>query len=340
MKNPSSSPYKDSIQELISLASEDTHVQEHTQYVEQMIETCLKLVKGDFGIDQLKLINRALKELRYAYNIFNKSKGARRISIFGSARTEPTHPDYLAAENLAALMASQGWMAISGGAHGIMQASISGATAALSFGLSIHLPYEKTVTPLIEGDPKLIRFRYFFTRKLIFATHSDAFAAFPGGFGTQDEIFEVLTLMQTGKAQIVPVVFLEGEEGVYWKYWEQYVHKSLLLTGMISEEDLNFFYLAPTPEEAMAHINHFYHRYHSSRYVRDTLVIRLKSSLTDQDMKQLNQEFSSLVYEGEITQTCALEEEDDYLNLPRVSFHHTRKNFGLVRKLIDRINSF
>ena len=332
--------YIQEIKKIISDLSPINYSKDHQYYIEEMITTCLKLLSNDHETWQLKLINRALKEIRYAYTIFNKSHGSRKISIFGSARTPEDHPDYKAAETLANQMSKKGWMAISGAAHGIMQATVKGATPSSSFGLSIHLPYEKTVTSLIEGDPKLINFRYFFTRKLIFAGHSDAFAAFPGGFGTQDEVFEVLTLMQTGKAPIVPIILIEGSKGVYWKYWEQYIIKNFLNNGWINPEDMHLFFLAPSVKCAIQQSEHFYKRYHSSRYVKDIFVIRLKSTLTPKQITLLNDTYSPLVYKGNITLSNALPEENDYLNLPRLIFHHTRKKFGMIRQLIDQINTF
>jgi uncharacterized protein (TIGR00730 family) len=237
-------------------------------------------------------------------------------------------------------MVALNWVCITGGAEGIMKAGLEGAQKESRFGLSIRLPFESPSNSLLAGDPKLITFRYFFTRKLMFLSHSDAIAAFPGGVGTQDELFEVLTLMQTGKANILPVVLLEGINGSYWQAWQEYLHQNLLKNGWISPEDLNLFFLAPSVESAVAHIQQFYRRYHSSRYVKDTLVIRLLTSLTESQVEQLNQEFVSLIKNGKMYLTKALPEETDHRELPRLAFEHNRRFFGRLRLLIDKINSF
>ncbi|MEM1283182.1 MAG: LOG family protein [Chlamydiota bacterium] len=306
----------------------------------QQIQTSLKMILEGHRTDQLKLITRSLKEMRYAYRIFNQNTGAHKISIFGSARTPERHPDYIAAEKFSVALAEKGWMCITGAAGGIMKAGMTGPASDGSFGLSIRLPFETPTNRHIRGDPKLIHFRYFFTRKLMFLSHANAAAVFPGGVGTMDELFEVLTLMQTGKSSIIPVVLVEGEGGVYWHHWEIYVKKNLLGNGWISPEDQNLYYIALSPEDAVSHVEQFYKRYHSSRYVRDDLVIRMLTPITDEQVDSLNEEFSSLVASGSIRQCEALPEEDDLLDLPRLVFHHTRMEFGNVRALIDRINTF
>lgn len=310
------------------------------ELITQQIQTSLRLLTEGHNTGQLKLITRALKEMRYAYRIFNEYPSTHRISIFGSARTPEGHPDYLAAEQFSKSLATHGWMSITGAADGIMKAGMAGTSPDSSFGLSIRLPFEEPSNRIIEGDPKLIYFRYFFTRKLMFMSHSDAIVVFPGGFGTLDELFEMLTLMQTGKGNIIPVVLMEGPNGVYWHHWENYVEKNLLDNGWISPEDIGLFYIAPTIEEGVRHILQFYRRYHSSRYVRDDFVIRMLSPLTEKQVEFLNQKFSPLVKKGSMRLSAALPGEDDFLELPRLVFHHTRRDFGLVRMLINEINRF
>ncbi|HRD55835.1 MAG TPA: TIGR00730 family Rossman fold protein [Parachlamydiaceae bacterium] len=328
-----------SINELITLAGADADTFE-SQLIAQIIETSLKLLHESHDTGQLKLISRSLRELRYAYRVFNAYKGIRRISIFGSARTGEQHADYKAAKDFGELIAHQEWMCITGGANGIMKAGLEGASRESSFGLSIRLPFEVPTNTVIEGDPKLIVFRYFFTRKLMFMSHSDAVAVFPGGVGTLDELFEVLTLIQTGKANIVPVVLMEGEGGVYWEHWQHYLEEHLLANGWISPSDFNLFYRAPTGEAGVEHILKFYRRYHSSRYVEDKLIIRMLEPISEADVEELNERFSFLVKSGKIEQRGALEEETDHLELPRLVFHHTRSDFGSVRALIDAVNNF
>lgn len=328
-----------SISELISLAGGTVDTFE-SQLVIQMIETILKLLHESHDSGQLKLISRSIRELRYAYRVFNAYKGVKRISIFGSARTKEDHPDYIAAKKFSEKIAEHEWMCITGAANGIMKAGLEGASRESSFGLSIRLPFEVPTNTVIEGDPKLIVFRYFFTRKLMFMSHSDAVAVFPGGVGTLDELFEVLTLIQTGKANIIPVVLIEGENGLYWQSWKTYVEDHLLKNGWISESDLNLFYLAKNEQLAVDHITKFYRRYHSSRYVDDLLVIRMLEPIEEKQLKVLNENFSFLVQSGKIEQRGALAEETDHLEMPRLVFHHTRSDFGSVRRLIDMINEF
>ena len=327
------------IKDLIATTGANPDSQE-ADLVRQMIQTSLKMANDGFDMGQLKLMTRSFKEMRYAYKIFKEYRKTRLVSIFGSARTLESHPDYQTAKDFGALMAAKGWVCMTGAADGIMRAGLEGAGKDSSFGLSIRLPFEHANHTLLAGDPKLISFRYFFTRKLMFVSHSDAIAAFPGGVGTQDELFESLTLMQTGKSNIVPLVLMENPKGHYWQAWEHYIQNNLLAKGLISAEDQNLYYRAPGVQEAVDHIQQFYRRYHSSRYVKDTFIIRLLTPLTDPQIALLNQEFQPLFKEGQIAATKPLFDENDHLGLPRIAFEHNRSHFGLMRALIDRINSF
>jgi uncharacterized protein (TIGR00730 family) len=308
--------------------------------VGEMVQTCLKLLRGEHELGQIRLLNRALKEMRHAYRVFNRYKGRRKISIFGSARTPETHPDYLAAHQFSAAIAQAGWMSITGAGNGIMKAGHEGPQRDASFGLSIRLPFETTANTVIEGDPKLINFRYFFTRKLMFLSHSDAVAVFPGGFGTQDELFEVLTLVQTGKSNMIPIVLVEGRGGTYWRQWETYIRRNLLDNGWISPEDPSLFHIASDIDNAVSHVLQFYHLYHSSRYVGEMLVLRLLRPLLSGELEMLNRDFAVLLKSGQIEQSDALQGETDHLDLPRLVFRHTRSNFGVLRQMIDRMNGF
>ncbi len=306
----------------------------------EMIYTCCNLHYDEHNTAQLKLINQSLRELRYAFKVFNQYPAEQRLSIFGSARTPEDHPDYLAAKEFSEKMAGDGWMCITGAAGGIMKAGHEGSTKDSIFGLSIRLTFEEGANIHIEGDPKHINFKYFFTRKLMFLAHSDAVVVFPGGFGTMDELFEVLTLIQTGKSIVIPVVLLEGSGGAYWNNWTHYVKSSLLANNTISAEDLSLFYQAPSVDEAVGYIEKFYSRYHSSRYVHDFFVIRLRAPLADAEIEDLNEKFSSLIAKGRIEQTSALPEEKEYQDLPRLVFHFTRHHFGRLKQMIDQINSY
>jgi uncharacterized protein (TIGR00730 family) len=306
--------------------------------VRDMLVAGLKLIPDGRDTGELKLITAAVKELRYAYRVFGQYPDPHKVTIFGSARTKPDHPDYDATVQFSKQMAERGWMIITGAGGGIMHAGHVGPGREQSFGVAIRLPFETTANEVIAGDEKLIHFRYFFTRKLMFLSQAEAVALLPGGFGTMDEAYEALTLIQTGKSSMIPVVMLEGKGGDYWKQWEVWTRDGLLSRNLVSPEDVNLYYLAETPEAAAEHIVRFYRNYHSSRYVRDDLVIRLKSRLRDEDVQRLETEFAVLIKQGRMVQRGPLEGETDHLSLPRLVFHHTRYKFGLVRKLIDRIN--
>ena len=306
--------------------------------VRDLVATSLKLIPDGRDTGELKLMTMAMKELRYAYRVFGQHPEPHKVTIFGSARTPPGHPDYQAAVEFSRLMAAEGWMVITGAGGGIMEAGHVGPGREKSFGVAIRLPFETTANQVIAGDQKLIHFRYFFTRKLMFLSQAEAVALFPGGFGTMDEAFEVLTLIQTGKSGMIPIVLLEGEGQRYWEQWDRWVKDALLARGLISPEDIGLYTICHTPGEAVAHILKFYRIYHSSRYVQDDLVIRLRRPISEADVKRLEEEFRPLIKSGGMTLRGAYDVEDDHLDLPRLAFTHTRSKFGLVRRLIDRIN--
>ena len=311
-----------------------------SELIAQIIETALRLLDHGYDEGQLKVINRSMKEMRYAYDIFNRYKKGPCVSVFGSARTPEDHPDYTAAKAFSAAIAREGWMCITGAANGIMKASMEGPQKENSFGLSIRLPYESVSNTVIAGDPKLIVFRYFFTRKLMFMSHSSAMVAFPGGYGTLDEVFEMLTLIQTGKANIIPIVLVDGKGGVYWEHWKEYIHTNLVENHWVGPNDERLFYLAPDVDSAVQHILKFYSCYHSSRYVKDVLIIRLLHPLTEDQIDILNNRYAVLLGSRVIAATGPLHEETDFLELPRIAFHHTRKDFAILRMMIDDINNF
>jgi len=306
----------------------------------EMMHTAIKLLRDNASIGEMKLISRSLKELRYALKVFRGYEEVRKISIFGSARTQPSHPDYKAAEAFGKAMATAGWSVITGAGGGIMAAGHGGAGAERSFGVAIRLPFETSANEFIANDPKLITFRYFFTRKLMFMWQSHAVALFPGGFGTQDEGFEALTLVQTGKAPTIPIVMCEQPGGDYWKRWDRYVREELLADGLISADDLNLYYVAESPEAAARHVLDFYRNYHSQRYVNDMLVIRMQRPLNEAQLAALNEEFKGLVKEGTIEQGAPLEQETEFPQLPRLRLIYTKHHFGKLRAMIDRINTF
>jgi uncharacterized protein (TIGR00730 family) len=334
---------QDRLIELIELVA-GTADRYDAKLIRELMTAALKLIPDGRGTGELKLMTAAMKELRYAYRVFAQYPDARKVTIFGSARTPEDHPDYKSAVVFSKLMAQMGWMSITGAGDGIMKAGHEGPGREASFGVAIHLPFETTANEYITGDEKLINFRYFFTRKLMFLSQADAIVCFPGGFGTLDETFETLTLVQTGKASMVPIVFIDGDRdgdnGSYWEGWERYIRQQLLTRGWISEEDLNLFYIAKDAQDAGDHVTKFYKNYHSSRYVHDDLVIRINKRLAEEDIDRLNEEFAVLVKKGRIVQRDAYSQEQDHLDLPRIAFTHTRYKYGLIRALIDRINSF
>ncbi|HRX86488.1 MAG TPA: LOG family protein [Phycisphaerae bacterium] len=315
---------------------------ENQDLAAEMLVTVCRLARDGCGRGEMKVLNRALKELRYAFKTFTPYEEFPKCTIFGSSRTREDHPQYQQCVKFARLIQEQGWMVITGAGDGIMRAGHHGATREKSFGVAISLPFEQSTNTIIEGDPKLVKFKYFFTRKLMFVKEAEAIVLCPGGFGTQDEGFESLTLVQTGKSSPMPIVLLDEPRGTYWQHWRTYVQSELLRTGMISPDDMNLFFLTDSAEDAVKEIVRFYRRYHSSRFVQDNFVIRMKSPLPDGMVHQLNEEFEDLLQGGDIAQTMkALPEEgDEFVDLPRLVFAYDKKSAGRLRHLINTINDY
>lgn len=289
----------------------------------------------------LKILNRTLSELRHAFRVFQPYRRQRKVTVFGSARTPETHPTYQQAVAYSTKMAEHGWMTITGAGHGIMEAGHKGAGIELSMGLNIHLPFEQSANPVIEGDHKLVTMKYFFTRKLMFVKECSAVTSLPGGFGTLDETVEVLTLLQTGKQTMLPVVLLDAPGGDFWQHFGQFVAQTLLADGLISPEDTALYMITDSADAAVEETLRFYRVYHSLRYVRDELVLRITQYLSQADLDALNTEFSDILVSGKIEQVSALPEErnePDLASLPRLKMHFNRKNLGRLRLLINRIN--
>jgi len=306
--------------------------------LEEMIATCLRLGHDDADTGELKLINAALKEMRYAFRVFKPWEHKSKVAIFGSARTPEDHPDYLVAREFSALMGEAGWMSITGAGDGIMKAGHEGPGHEASFGLRIRLPFETTANDVIALDPKLVNFRYFFTRKLMFLANAEAVVALPGGFGTMDELFETLTLVQTGKSAPVPIILLEGDGGSYWPNWKSFITSELLDNGWISEPDLSLFRIASSAQEARDMVLNAYRVYHSSRYVRDRFVIRLNRPITEAQRADLESRFGGIAHDGKLELSGPLEGEVENLDLPRIHFEHVRRDFGVLRRFIDALN--
>ncbi|MFN0137437.1 MAG: LOG family protein [Phycisphaerae bacterium] len=314
---------------------------ENGDLYEQMIQTICRMAKDNAARAEVKLLQRALGELRYGFKVFAPYRHTRKISIFGSSRTPESHPDYLATVDFARKISERGWMVITGAGDGIMKAGHGGAGRAASFGVAIRLPFEQKTNDIIENDAKLVNFRYFFTRKLMFVKEASAVALFPGGFGTQDEGFEALTLIQTGKSALVPIVMCEQKGGSYWPAWKQYVERELLGKGMISEADMSLFFITDDVDAAVKNVCDFYRVYHSSRYVDDDLVIRLERPIGPATLQRVNDEFAGRVLKGgKIEQIDASlpEEQGEHGHLPRLKMRFDKKSLGLLRRMIDIVN--
>ena len=288
----------------------------------------------------MKLLHKALAELRYGLKVFAPYRHTHKISIFGSSRTPEGHPDYEAAHEFARKMCAVGWMVITGAGDGIMKAGHGGAGREASFGVAIRLPFEQKTNTIIADDRKLVNFRYFFTRKLIFMKECSAVALFPGGFGTQDEGFEALTLVQTGKAPIVPIVMVEQPGGTYWQQWRAYVAAELLRTGMISPEDMHLLRITDSVDAAVDHVTKFYRVYHSMRYVGDDLIIRLQRPIGAATLEKLNDLFvKPLLSGGQFEMVDALpDEKGEHGQLPRLKLRFNKRSYGTLRRAIDAIN--
>lgn len=314
---------------------------EDKELLAEMLVTICRLARDKTNRGDVKIVNTAIKELRYAFKTFTPYQHVRKVSIFGSSRTPEGHPEYQAAVDFARRMREEKWMVITGAGDGIMRAGHGGAGREASFGVAIRLPLEQKTNSIIADDPKLVNFKYFFTRKLIFVKEASAIALFPGGFGTQDEGFEAITLIQTGKAPIMPIVAVEAPGGIYWQHWRTYVVAELLRTNMISPEDMNLVRVTDDVESAVREIVQFYKRYHSMRYVKDALVLRLNTPIPGEAVDRLSGEFADIMNSGRIEQTLhALPEEHGELpNLPRLVLQFNRKSHGRLRLLINAINS-
>ena len=310
-------------------------------YYQQLLTTVLKLGEDGALTSDLKITNAALKELRYAYKVFRPYRGVRKVTVFGSARTPPTDPAANVAREFGRRMVEAGWMVQTGAGAGIMGAAQEGAGGERSFGLNIRLPFEQEANPWIASDPKLITFKYFFTRKLFLVKEADAVALFPGGFGTMDEAYEVLTLMQTGKATIVPVVMIEAGPTPYWRIWERWNAAALVEQRLVNPEDTGFYRVVDTVDDAVREITGFYRVFHSSRIVGDNLVFRLQRKLDDTQIAELQSHFEDIL-KGPMDQTPGpiAHETNEFPELPRLIVPFNRTSYGRLRQLIDHLNTY
>jgi uncharacterized protein (TIGR00730 family) len=309
--------------------------------IQTIKESADKLAGDKTSRGDLKIISRTLRELRYAFKVFSPYRRSRKVTVFGSARTRPDQPAYAQALAFGQAMAAHNWFVITGAASGIMEAGHAGAGREHSMGLNILLPWEQTANPIIAGDRKLVYMKYFFTRKLMFVKESDAFCLMPGGLGTLDEGLEVLTLLQTGKHDMMPVVLLDEPGGSYWMMFDQFIRHELLERGMIDPADLSLYRMTDRVEDAVDEMLRFYRVYHSMRYVHTNLVFRLQRPLSEPFLDEVNNGFHDILSEGCFAQGGPLpeeREEADLAALPRLIFHFDRRSFGRLRQLIDFLN--
>jgi len=308
----------------------------------EILTTVALLADDETDRLNLKITNAALKEMRLAFKVFGRYRGIPKVTMFGSARTLPDDPEYAQARNLAAVLADNGWMVVTGAGPGIMAAGVEGAGIDRSIGINIRLPFEQDPSPLLAADPKLVEMKYFFTRKLMLMKESAAFAVLPGGFGTQDEGFELLTLLQTGKAAPAPIVLVDVPGGTYWESWQRFVHDELESRGLIDAGDHHFYCITDDVDTAVAEIRGFYRNYHSLRFVGQTLVIRLRRAPAEEELARLNEEFADICKEGGIEVTEPLPAEvadDDDLDLARVRLQFDKHHYARLRQLIDALNA-
>jgi uncharacterized protein (TIGR00730 family) len=312
---------------------------ERRGFFQQLLTTVLKLHDDGASTGDLKITNTALKELRYGYKVFAPYRATRKVTVFGSARTAPSAEEAAAAREFGRRMVEEGWMVVTGAGAGIMGASQEGAGAERSFGLNIRLPFEQEANAWIASDPKLVTFKYFFTRKLFLVKEASGVALFPGGFGTMDETFELLTLMQTGKSSIIPVVLVECGAKPYWRIWNRWIAGVLVERGLIEPTDVSFYRIVDTVEEAVAELRGFYRVFHSARIVGENLIFRLQRALSEGELTELGARFEDIL-KGPVDQSASPvpQELNEFPNMPRLILPFNRSSYARLRQLIDFVN--
>lgn len=321
---------------VLSSSSRTSHL------LHEILTTAVKLGRESTDRGDLKLVNNSLKELRYSFKIFSPYRSVKKAIIFGSARSKKTSAEYKMSEEFARRLTDKGYMIVTGGGPGVMEAGNKGARAGREFALNIRLPFEQKPNPYIDEKDKIINFKYFFTRKLIFVKETDVTALFPGGFGTNDEGFEMLTLVQTGKSKPRPIVLMEPRGSTYWRVWKRFVNKELVKNGFIEKEDLSIFRIVRTVDEAVKYIEDFYRVYHSIRYVSHMTVLRLNRKISDSTLKLINKKFKDILTCGDIFFTPPSEkemEEGEFIDLPRLAMSFNMRDYGRLYELIHVINS-
>ena len=331
------------VDRLISQLLELVDTVHHPGIIREMLLSVLKIGQEVDYMADLKLINRTLREMRYTTKVFGPYRDRKKVTIFGSARTEPDNEMYIKCLNFSRMLAERGYMIITGGGPGIMQAGNEGAGSDNSFAVNIRLPFEQAPNPVMFRNNKLLTYKYFFNRKVAFVKEADAMAVFPGGFGTLDEAMEVFTLIQTGKTSPKPLILIDDQDG-YWERFLGFVKQSLLVKGFISGEDFSIFTITKDENEAVEAIENFYRTYHSMRFIDHRLVIRLNKELTQAQITILEDEFSELLKDGEHIGCCGRfpeeEDEPDLASLPRITLKFDHHHYGLLLAFIHRINTF
>lgn len=319
----------------------DLNTEKTSCFIDEIKETADKFARDNASRGDLKIVSRALKELRYAFKVFTPYRRDRKVTVFGSARTNPENAAYQVSLEFGKKFAKAGWYVVTGAGGGIMEGAHVGAGREMSMGLNIMLPFEQESNYVISNDEKLVNLKYFFTRKLMFVKEVHAVALFPGGFGTQDECFETLTLIQTGKRDLMPVVLVDEPGGTYWKAWQRFMVNHLEKGGMISPQDHSLYKITDDVNEAYEEIMNFYSVYHSMRYVKDKLYLRLHFEPTPELIEELNEDFRDIIATGKIERVEAhpFEADEEHLvNLPRLAFTFNRRDIGRLREMIDCIN--
>ena len=329
------------IDNLISQLAKKSSSLETEYLLREILTTSVKLGKESGDRGDLKLVNNTLKELRYSFKVFSPYRAIKKVIIFGSARSKNNSAEYKMAEEFSRKLTKKGYMVVTGGGPGVMEAGNKGAGSGKDFALNIRLPFEQKPNPYIDEKEKLINFKYFFTRKLIFVKETDATALFPGGFGTLDEGFEMITLVQTGKSRPRPIVLMEPPGSTYWANWMHFVKSQLAKKRFIKQEDLNLFTIAKTTDQAVKYIENFYRVYHSIRYVFGQAVLRLNREISQKTLKFINKEFKDILVSGEIAvspPTSKEIQEKEFLDLPRLVMNFNLRDYGRLCEMIQVIN--
>ena len=329
------------IDNLISELAKKSGSLETEYLLREILTTSVKLGKESLDRGDLKLVNNTLKELRYSFKVFSPYRAIKKVIIFGSARSKNNSAEYKMAEEFSRKLTQKGYMIVTGGGPGVMEAGNKGAGFGKDFALNIRLPFEQKPNPYIDEKEKLINFKYFFTRKLIFVKETDATALFPGGFGTLDEGFEMITLVQTGKSRPRPIVLMEPKGSTYWSSWMHFVKNQLVRNGFIKKEDLSLFAIVKTTDQAIKYIENFYRVYHSIRYVLGLAVLRLNREISQKTLKFINKEFKDILVSGEITVSTPTSkeiQEKEFLDLPRLVMNFNLRDYGRLCEMIHVIN--